>query len=115
MRLKTSTRLFLIIIPAWKKATRHCFPNGFDAQKADCLILSVALRYKTEDKNPILLTSDNLLQSKALGLGITTIRCKIFFPKEDDRKFTNKYDKNMVLNEKLFGGESCSATQKAQG
>ena len=57
-------------------------PKGFDAQKADCLILSVALKYKAEDKNPILLTSDNLLQSKALGLGIKTYHCKIFFRKE---------------------------------
>lgn len=48
-------------------------PAGFDTHKADCLILSVALKYKIEDKNPILLTSDNLLQSKAIGLGITTI------------------------------------------
>lgn len=53
-------------------------PSGFDTQIADCLILSVALRYKTEDKNPILLTSDNLLQSKALELGISTISLKDF-------------------------------------
>ena len=53
-------------------------PIGFDTQKADCQILSVALKYKSEDKNPILLTSDNLLQSRALGLGITTISLKDF-------------------------------------
>ena len=59
-------------------------PQGFDGQKADCLILSVALKYISEDKNPILLTSDNLLQSKALGLGITTISLKDFL---SERKF----------------------------
>ena len=39
-------------------------------------ILSVALRYKTE--NPIMLTSDNGLQIKAKGLGVTTITLKEF-------------------------------------
>ena len=42
------------------------------------LILLIVLKYISEDKNPILLTSDNLLQSKALGLGITTISLKDF-------------------------------------
>ena len=42
------------------------------------LILLVALKYTSEDKNPIILTSDNLLQSKALGLGVTTISLKDF-------------------------------------
>lgn len=42
------------------------------------LILLIALKYICEYKNPILLTSDNLLQSKALGLGITTISLKDF-------------------------------------
>lgn len=53
-------------------------PAGFDVRKADCIILSVALKYKKEGKNPILLTSDNLLQSKALGLNIKTISLKVF-------------------------------------
>lgn len=53
-------------------------PEGFNGKKADCLILSVALKYISEDRNPILLTSDNLLQSKALGLGITTISLRDF-------------------------------------
>lgn len=53
-------------------------PKGFDAKKADCLILSVALKYKTEGKNAILLTSDQLLQSRALGLGLKTISLSDF-------------------------------------
>ncbi len=53
-------------------------PAGFDSKKADCLILSVALKYKDEGKNAILLTSDQLLQSKALGLGLTTISLSEF-------------------------------------
>ena len=56
----------------------NLLPSGFDAKKADCLILSVALKYKKENIHPILLTSDNMLQSKALGLGITTISLKEF-------------------------------------
>ena len=38
------------------------------------MILTVALKYRGE--NPILLTSDNGLQVKAKGLGITTITLK---------------------------------------
>lgn len=53
-------------------------PDGFDVKKADCLILSVALKYMSSGVHPILLTSDNLLQSKALGLGITTISLSEF-------------------------------------
>lgn len=46
-------------------------PVGFDKNNPDCQILSVALKYKEE--NPIILTSDNILQTRANGLGITTI------------------------------------------
>ena len=53
-------------------------PDGFNANKADCLILSVALKFQKEGINPILLTSDNLLQSKAMGLGISTISLRDF-------------------------------------
>lgn len=53
-------------------------PEGFDVEKADCLILSVALKYKAEGKNAILLTSDKLFQSKALGMGLTTISLSDF-------------------------------------
>jgi len=53
-------------------------PAGFNANKADCLILSVALKYQKENINPILLTSDNLLQSRALGLRISTISLRDF-------------------------------------
>lgn len=76
--VKNINKAFLNNYSSMEEGDSSLLPNGFDAQKADCLILSVALRYKTEDKNPILLTSDNLLQSKALGLGITTISLKDF-------------------------------------
>ena len=51
-------------------------PNGFDRKNPDCMILSVALRHKND--NPILLTSDNILQTRAVGLGIKTISLKDF-------------------------------------
>lgn len=51
-------------------------PNGFDRKNPDCMILSVALRHKND--NPILLTSDNILQTRAGGLGIKTISLKDF-------------------------------------
>lgn len=51
-------------------------PNGFDKKNPDCMILSVVLKHKKE--NPILLTSDNILQTRARGLGITTISLKEF-------------------------------------
>ena len=46
-------------------------PNDFNKKSPDNMILSVALKYKGE--NPILLTSDNGLQIKSKGLGLTTI------------------------------------------
>ena len=49
-------------------------PSDFDRRSPDNMILTVALKYK--DDNPILLTSDNGLQIKARGLGITTISLK---------------------------------------
>lgn len=51
-------------------------PVGFDKKNPDCQILSVALKYK--DDNPIMLTSDNILQTRANGLGLTTISLKDF-------------------------------------
>lgn len=51
-------------------------PNDFNKKSPDNLILSVALKYNNE--NPIMLTSDNGLQIKAKGLGITTIKLKEF-------------------------------------
>ena len=51
-------------------------PNDFNKKSPDNFILSVALRYKSE--NPIMLTSDNGLQIKAKGLSITTITLKAF-------------------------------------
>ncbi len=51
-------------------------PNDFNKKSPDNFILSVALKFKSE--NPIMLTSDNGLQIKAKGLGITTITLKEF-------------------------------------
>lgn len=51
-------------------------PDDFNKKSPDNFILSVALKYKGE--NPIMLTSDNGLQIKAKGLGITTITLKDF-------------------------------------
>ena len=76
--VKNIKKAFLNNYSSMEEGDSSLLPKGFDAQKADCLILSVALKYKAEDKNPILLTSDNLLQSKALGLGIKTISLQDF-------------------------------------
>ena len=51
-------------------------PDDFNKKSPDNFILSVALKYNIE--NPIMLTSDNGLQIKAKGLGITTITLKDF-------------------------------------
>jgi rRNA-processing protein FCF1 len=51
-------------------------PIDFNKQSPDNLILTVALKFKSE--NPILLTSDNGLQVKAKGYNITTITLKEF-------------------------------------
>ncbi len=51
-------------------------PNDFDKKSPDNFILTVALKYK--DENPIMLTSDNGLQLKSKGFGITTIKLKEF-------------------------------------
>ena len=51
-------------------------PNDFSKKSLDNMILTVALKYRSD--NPILLTSDNGLQVKAKGLGITTITLKEF-------------------------------------
>lgn len=51
-------------------------PKDFDSKNPDCMILAVALKYK--DQNVVLLTSDNILQSRASGLGIKAISLKEF-------------------------------------
>ncbi|SEQ02902.1 AAA domain-containing protein [Hyunsoonleella jejuensis] len=50
--------------------------NDFSKRSPDNLILTVALKFKSE--NPIILTSDNGLQIKSKGLNITTITLKEF-------------------------------------
>ncbi|MDR2126787.1 MAG: AAA family ATPase [Prevotellaceae bacterium] len=57
-------------------ANLSLLPNDFSKKSPDNFILSIALKYKQE--NPIMLTSDNALQGKAKGLGITTITLKDF-------------------------------------
>ncbi len=57
-------------------ADMSILPDDFDKRSPDNMILTVALKFKNE--NPILLTSDNGLQVKAKGLGISTITLKEF-------------------------------------
>lgn len=57
-------------------AETSLLPDGFDKSNPDCKILSVALKYKSQ--NPIMLTSDVMLQSRASALGITTLSLKEF-------------------------------------
>ena len=51
-------------------------PVDFNKRSPDNQILTVALKFKSE--NPILLTSDNGLQVKAKGLRLTTITLREF-------------------------------------
>ena len=51
-------------------------PDDFDKRSPDNMILSVALKYKSD--NPIMLTSDNGLQLKSKIAGITTISLRNF-------------------------------------
>lgn len=57
-------------------AKTELLPEDFDKKSPDNMILSVALQFREE--NPIILTSDNGLQVKAKGLGISTISLKKF-------------------------------------
>jgi rRNA-processing protein FCF1 len=59
-----------------EEADTSLLPDGFDKSNPDCKILSVALKYKSQ--NPIMLTSDLMLQSRASALGITTISLNDF-------------------------------------
>lgn len=53
-------------------------PTGFDIKNPDCKILSIALKYNNNGANAILLTSDNMLQSRASALGITSLSLSQF-------------------------------------
>lgn len=53
-------------------------PDGFDINNPDCKILSVALKYKKNGANAILLTSDNMLQSRASALGLISLSLSQF-------------------------------------
>ena len=59
-------------------ADMSLLPSDFK-RSPDNMILSVALKFK--DENPIMLTSDNGLQIKSKGLGITTISLREFLKK----------------------------------
>lgn len=63
----------------FETADAFLLPPDYDKRSPDNLILSVALKYKTD--NPIMLTSDNGLQLKCKALGITTISLKSFLKK----------------------------------
>lgn len=52
-------------------ADLECLPVDFNRKISDNMILSVALKYRSQ--NPVLLTSDNGLQLKAKGLEIKTV------------------------------------------
>lgn len=54
-------------------------PPEFDKKSPDNMILSVALKFSSA--NPIIVTSDNGLQVKAKGLGISVISLKDFLSK----------------------------------
>lgn len=56
-------------------------PQGFNASNPDCKILSVALKHKKEGSKPILLTSDIMLRSRAMGLGLKSLTLKEFLSK----------------------------------
>lgn len=55
-----------------------CLPLGFDQRNPDCLILSIALKHKNEGRKPVLLTSDNNLRTRAMGLEIQTLSLNEF-------------------------------------
>jgi rRNA-processing protein FCF1/DNA polymerase III delta prime subunit len=57
-------------------ADSSLLPEDFNKKSPDNLILSVALKFNKD--NPIVLTSDNGLQIKAKGLGLSTIKLKDF-------------------------------------
>ena len=62
-------------------ADTSLLPADFNPKSPDNQILSVALKLMDDQTNPIILTSDNGLQLKSKGLGITTISLKDFLKK----------------------------------
>lgn len=64
-----------------EEANLALLPKDFDRHNLDCMILSVALKFKNNDQNPILLTSDNILKTRASGLGLSSISLKEFLQK----------------------------------
>ena len=59
-------------------ADTSLLPEDFDKRSPDNMIISVALKYKDKDQNPIMLTSDNGLQLKSKILGFKTLSLKSF-------------------------------------
>jgi rRNA-processing protein FCF1 len=66
-----------------EEADPSLLPQEMNRKNADNLILSVALKYLGD--NPILITSDNGLQVKAKGLGVTTISLSEFLKNTSSR------------------------------
>lgn len=60
----------------YELADTSLLPEDFDKKSPDNIIISVALKYKSE--NPIILTSDNGLQLKAKILNIKTVSLRDF-------------------------------------
>lgn len=71
LALRNINRIFNIRSIRMECADLEYLPVDFSRKNPDNMILSVALKYRNQ--NPILLTSDNGLQLKAKGLGISTI------------------------------------------
>lgn len=67
-------------------ADMNLLPIDFDRRSPDNMILTVALKYKSECNNPILLTSDNGLQAKASVLKITTISLEDYLKDKRNQK-----------------------------
>ena len=67
-----------------EEADPSLLPPEMNRKNADNLILSVALKYLGD--NPILITSDNGLQVKAKGLGVTTISLTDFLKNNSNQK-----------------------------
>ena len=53
-------------------------PDGFDAKNPDTLIISSALKLKADGRLPVLLTSDVILQGKAIALSVAAISLRDF-------------------------------------
>ena len=74
LALKNINRIFHVRNIRMECADLECLPVDFSRKNPDNMILSVALKYRSQ--NPTLITSDNGLQLKAKGLEIKTLSLK---------------------------------------